>query len=539
LRILSPKLAFKQTDDDLKLRFGTLNSLSDLSLLLEVPAKTLTYYAYKNRAYTTFSIPKRRGGTRTISAPANKLKIVQQKLNHVFRLIYRTRNVVHGFALGRSIVTNSAAHTKNRYILNVDLKDFFTAVTFRRVRATLMAQPYSVGPTAATTIAQLCTANGSLPQGAPTSPILTNMVCGRMDSHLKKLARTYRCNYTRYADDITFSTSLRSFPFALAETVAATTKVVVGAELLHAITTNGFEVNPDKVRLQEWRQRQEVTGLVSNKFPNVARSYIRQLRAIMHAWNKFGADNTAKEFFSKHYYKGNSGDADKLRRVVRGRIEFVGQVRGKDDPIFRRLLLDFGILNPEYGIEVGDDIDTDFRIIRTALWVYESDSTQGTAFMLEQFGLVTCAHVLGEQHYVYNAVDPSKKYPASVVRQDIELDLALLQLQGGVSKSKQLKIGESNRLKTQDPITLLGFPEHHKGDEGVVVRGQVTGRRTRLGQERILISPAIVSGSSGGPVLDSRNRVIGVAATGADKFENINKTVDYGVIPIEALLSLL
>jgi RNA-directed DNA polymerase len=145
LATIIAKLAFKQTDDELKLRFETLNSLSDPSLLLEVPAKSLAFYAYKNRAYKTFSIPKRRGGTpRTISAPANKLKMIQQKLNHVLRLIYRTRNVVHGFALGRSIVTNSAAHTKNRYVLNVDLKDFFTAINFGRVRGMLMASPYSV-----------------------------------------------------------------------------------------------------------------------------------------------------------------------------------------------------------------------------------------------------------------------------------------------------------------------------------------------------------------------------------------------------------
>jgi RNA-directed DNA polymerase len=201
-------------------------------------------------------------------------------------------------------------------------------------------------------------------------------------------------------------------------------------------------------------------------------------------------------------------------------------------------LLDFGILNPEYGIEVGDDIDTDFRTIKTALWVYESGSTQGTAFMLERYGLVTCAHVLGEEHYVSNAADPLKKYKATVVRQDIDLDLALLKVEGAYT-GKQLRVGDSNKLNVQDPITLLGFAEHHKGDEGVVVRGQVTGRRIRFGQDRILISPAIVSGNSGGPVLDSRNRVIGVAATGADKFENTTKTVDYGVIPAESLKALM
>jgi RNA-directed DNA polymerase len=407
-----------------------------------------------------------------------------------------------------------------------------------------MAHPYSVGSEAATIISQLCTFRGSLPQGAPTSPILTNIVCGRLDSTLKKLARTYRCRYTRYADDITFSTSLRSFPASLAEVKAEgpTIKAFAGPELAKVIKDNGFEINAKKVRIQTWRERQEVTGLVSNKFPNTERSYIRQLRSIIHAWRTYGPDATAKEFFEKYYSKGNSGDADKLKRVVRGRIEFVGQVRGKDDPIYRRLLLEFGILNPELGIEVGDDIDTNFTTIKSGLWIYEGelangDSGQGTAFMLEGYGLVTCAHVLGDTHIVYSSANPLKKYEASVVRRDLDLDLALLQVEG-MPHCKELKIGDSAKLKTQDPITLLGFPEYHKGDDGIVVRGHVSGRRIRLGQDRILISPAIVSGNSGGPVLDSRNRVIGVAATGADKFENMNATVNYGVIPIETLESL-
>jgi S1-C subfamily serine protease len=204
--------------------------------------------------------------------------------------------------------------------------------------------------------------------------------------------------------------------------------------------------------------------------------------------------------------------------------------------------LDFGILNPELGIEVGDDIDTNFKTIKAGLWVYEGESAdenymQGTAFRLEGYGLVTCAHVLGETHSVHSAADPLTKFTVSVARRDLDLDLALLTVDG-LPNSKELKVGDSTKLKVQDPVTLLGFPEYYKGDDGIVVRGHVAGRRIRLGQDRILISPAIVGGNSGGPVLDSRNRVIGVAATGADKFEDSAATADYGVIPIESLALL-
>ena len=540
MKILSPKIALKATDAEIKARFAALNTANDVATLLEVTAKKLAYYAYKNRAYKTFEIPKRRGGTRVISAPANNLRILQVKINHVLRLIYKPKGTVHGFSIGKSIVTNAASHTKRRYVLNVDLKDFFGSINFGRVRGMLMTRPYSVGQGAATILAQLCTFNGVLPQGAPTSPIVTNMICGRLDSELKKLAATYRCKYTRYADDITFSASPRSFPEALArlDIAGGTQKVVVGCELLKVIQDNGFEVNPDKVRLLLPVERQEVTGLVANRFPNIPRTYIRQLGGLLHAWRKHGADATAHEFFKNHDRKGRSGaSVDLMRRVVRGKIGFVGSVRGNDDPVFRKLLLAFSVLNPECNIQIPDDIDTHFDVIRAGLWVLEGDSTQATAFMLEGCGLVTCAHVLGEDGlFLYSPLAPLERFPITGSRYDDVRDVAILEA-AGIPKYKELRVGDSTNLRLHDPITLMGFPEHSKGDEGIVHRGEVTSEhRIRFGQNRILISANIVGGNSGGPVLDSRNRVIGIAATGADRFENTTATLNYGVIPVETLL---
>jgi RNA-directed DNA polymerase len=360
LRNLSPKSALKRTDDQIKARFATLQTNWDVADILELPAQKLTYYAYKNRSYATFEIAKRRGGSRTISAPANNLKIIQMNLNRVFRLVYKTRAVVHGFALGKSIVSNAESHTKRRYVLNVDLKDFFGSINFGRVRGMLMAPPYGLGPGAATLMAQLCTFNGSLPQGAPTSPIITNMVCGRLDSELITLALTNRCRYTRYADDITFSAATSSFPEALArfETIAPNSRTVAGKELEKVIKRNGFEINPEKVRLQLQKERQEVTGLVANRFVNVPRSYVRHLRGLLHAWDKYGAERAADEFFKKHDSKRRgAGDTELFRRVARGKIEFVGRVRGTDDPIYLKLLSSFAKLNPSCAIKIPDEID--------------------------------------------------------------------------------------------------------------------------------------------------------------------------------------
>lgn len=540
MKILSPKIALKATDAEIVARFAVLSSTSDVATLLEVTPKKLAYYAYRNRAYKTFEIKKRRGGTRVISAPANNLKIIQTKINHVLRLVYRTKGPVHGFAIGKSIVTNAASHTKRHYVLNVDLKDFFGSINFGRVRGMLMARPYNLGNGAATILAQLCTFNGVLPQGAPSSPIITNMICGRLDSELKTLAATYHCRYTRYADDITLSASLRSFPAALAhiDTQDAAPRLVVGEELIRVIRSNGFEVNAEKVRRLLPSQRQEVTGLVTNRFPNVPRAYIRQLGGLLHAWEVHGPDATADEFFKKHDPKGRVGaNADLMRKVVRGKIDFVGRVRGVDDPVYRKLLLAFSALNPQCKIRIADDIDTHFEIIRRALWVLEGPSTQGTAFMLEGCGLVTCAHVLGEEGlFLYSPSAPLLRYPVTGSRHDDDRDVAILEAEG-IPNYKELRVGDSTTLRLHDPITLLGFPEHARGDQSIVHRGEVTSeKRIRLGQARILISAPIVGGNSGGPVLDSRNRVVGIAATGADKFENTTATSNFGVIPVETLL---
>jgi RNA-directed DNA polymerase len=539
LRKLPAKTALKRTDNEIKALFFTLRSARDVASLLEITTQKLAYFAYRKRIYKTFEIPKRRGGTRTIAAPNNGLKILQMKLNHVLRLIYEPGQVVHGFTLNRSIVTNAQSHTKRRFVLNIDLKDFFGSIHFGRVRGMLMARPYYVGPAAATFIAQLCTLDGILPQGAPTSPIITNMICGRLDSNLKALAAKYRCRYTRYADDITISASLRSFPEALAriENSEGVRKIILGDDLLSVINGNGFAINNDKVRLLLPVERQEVTGLVTNRFPNVPRSYIRQLYGLLHAWRKYGGDATANEFFKSHDSKRRSGNAHLLTKVVWGRIDFVGRVRGKDDPIYRKLLIAFANLNPSYEIKVPDDIDTDFKVIRKALWVAESDSTQGTAFLLNGYGMATCAHILGEGNLlIYSPQDPTKRYPVKSWLKDDERDVAFLEVDG-IPKLKELRIGDSTQLKLHDPITLLGFPEHSKGDHGIVTRGEVTAeRRIRSGQNRILISSSIVAGNSGGPVLNSRNQVIGIAATGADKFESTTATSNYGVIPIETLI---
>jgi RNA-directed DNA polymerase len=128
--------------------------------------------------------------------------MLQRKLNQVLQAVYPVKNVVHGFARGRAIVTNARMHVRARHILNINLKDSFPSVNFGRVRGMFLAKPYQLPEPVATVLAQLCTHKNSLAQGAPTSPVVSNMVCARLDSHLKKLARENGCIFSRYADDL-------------------------------------------------------------------------------------------------------------------------------------------------------------------------------------------------------------------------------------------------------------------------------------------------------------------------------------------------
>ena len=345
-------LTLSASSDELVKQFFALRTRKDVAELLEIDDSRLVYHLYivpPSKRYTTFDIPKKSGGVRGISAPATALKIIQRKLNQVLQHVYEFKAPVHGFVYGRNIVTNAEMHRSRKHVFNIDLRNFFPSINFGRVRGMFMAIPYNLNPDVATVLAQICCFDNQLPQGAPTSPIISNMICAKMDSQLRRLAQRHRCIYTRYADDITFSTSMRSFPDALAS-VNPAGQMEVGSELRRIIEENGFEINPDKVRLQTRKYcRQEVTGLTVNKFPNVRRKYVRQIRAMLHAWEKFGLE-AAEEEFSERWddkHRDPQKESPSFKQVVKGKIEFLGMVRGKNDYIYLRFCNQLGKLAPE------------------------------------------------------------------------------------------------------------------------------------------------------------------------------------------------
>lgn len=332
---LSPTLTLDGASAEKK--FIGLKSDNDVANMLEIPVGQLLHILYDSKQnYDTFSVKKKSGKVRLIESPKPPIKILQNKVRPLIEAHYKVKKAVHGFVgNGKGIVSNAEQHKKKKYVLNLDLQDFFHSVNFGRVRGIFINTPFNMGLPAATVLAQLCTHNGRLPQGASTSPVLSNLASTSLDKRLMKIAREFNLTYTRYADDITFS-SKETFPVSLVKRDELETgKSIVGYALEKAINDSGFKVNHSKTRLQHRYQRQEVTGLVVNEGVNVNRRFIRKTRAMINEWRKDLLE-AEKRFIKLRYHVSDSDlDISKLdgsiyKRAVYGNLSFIKMVKGED-----------------------------------------------------------------------------------------------------------------------------------------------------------------------------------------------------------------
>ncbi len=344
---INSSLILLEDCEKLKQEFLSLKEPRDVAALLDITYDRLIYHIYgvpDSKKYLEFKVPKKSGRMRKISAPSTALKIIQRKLSQVLYSVYYPKASVHGFVPSRSILTNAKPHLQKRFVLNIDLKDFFDSIHFGRVRGVFMAPPYNLPTEVSRVLAQICCFSRKLPQGAPTSPVVSNMICARLDSQLRLLAKENHCTFTRYADDITFSTTLPVFPKRLAyidsDAKEDDEKIVLDNSFVSIIRENGFEINWEKVRLQHKNHHQEVTGITVNQFPNVKRDFVRKISMMLHIWDKYGLDS-ARERHAKLLstaLKISEEEVTDFREMLRGKINFLGMVRGKDDAIYVKYL---------------------------------------------------------------------------------------------------------------------------------------------------------------------------------------------------------
>ena len=269
-----------------------LGSAVDLALAMNVSLGEVRFLAFHRRTSTTthyrrFGIAKKTGGIRVISAPMPRLKRAQEWI--LFNILEKVElhRAAHGFRRGRSIVTNARPHVGSDVVINVDVENFFPTVTFPRIRGVFRKLGYS--GQVATVLALICSepeveeveldgrtffvakTERRLPQGAPSSPAITNIICRGLDARLFHVAEQLGFRYTRYADDITFSGS----GHAVQEIGRALRRVT------HVVAEEGFTLHPQKTRIQRKSRRQEVTGLVVNNGISVKREVLRRFRSLL------------------------------------------------------------------------------------------------------------------------------------------------------------------------------------------------------------------------------------------------------------------
>lgn len=339
-------------------RLRQVKSLKDFAILLndikyeefrttkyKITEKQLRHFSSPQifpHRYKTFHIRKKNGGVREICAPCYQLKTILYLLNKVFQSIYEPCRAATGFAEKRSVVSNASIHIGHHYVFNIDLENFFPSITQARVWKRLQLRPFSLPVEIANVVAGICChTNGDrtksvLPQGAATSPLLSNAICDVLDRRMLKIACKFGLHYSRYADDMTFS-SMHNVYQEGSE---------FRSELTQIISEQGFAINEKKTRLQRTGERQEVTGLIVNETVNVARKYVRDLRCILHVWEKEGYGKAYAYFYPK--YKRDKGYIKKgepvMENVIDGKLNYLRMVKGANNSTYLKLLERFNKL---------------------------------------------------------------------------------------------------------------------------------------------------------------------------------------------------
>jgi len=279
-----------------------------LALLLGVQKEFLNKIIYSPESfYRTFKIPKKSGGEREILAPYPSLLIIQNWIyNNILKNI-PIHKCAHAFTASKSIVTNCKIHAGQKEVLKIDLKDFFTSIPFNRIIFHFNKIGYN--KKVSFCLARLCTYKDYLPQGAPTSPILSNIIAIKMDKRLFALAKKFKLNYTRYADDMVFSGDNISVKFI---------------EYVNTIIENeGFQINNSKTRLYKSANKKIVTGIVINeKELKIPREYRRELVLNLNYILKYG--------YNSHVAKKKINDVNYLERII-GKVNFWLQVEPNNE----------------------------------------------------------------------------------------------------------------------------------------------------------------------------------------------------------------
>ena len=302
--------------------------------------KQLSFLADTNnvqRRCKTFRLRKKHGGYREITAPKGGLRGILNALNILLQTYDEPTPWAFGFVCGRSVVDNARPHVGKRYILNLDLKDFFPTITRQQVADCLTAEPFGFSSLAAKLVSGLATVRTKnneevLAQGFATSPTLSNFICRELDKEIASIATAQGITFTRYADDLTFSSD--------ADILRPQGELVQQVKAI--VERYGFRLNEEKTHLQRRGRRQEVTGLMVTEKVNVSRRYVREIRSLLYIWERYGYEDACqaawKSYRQQHGKTKGHQHCVPLNAVLRGKLNYMKMVRGADDPLYQRFV---------------------------------------------------------------------------------------------------------------------------------------------------------------------------------------------------------
>lgn len=541
-----------------------INSFKDVAESLNVKPKYLQYILFKKKIYTIKEIPKRSGGTRVLHIPNHELKELQVKLLKLIDNNFSAHYSAHGYIRDKSHITNAIKHKNNRYILNIDLEDFFGSINFARVRS-LFINYFKTTEEVATILSNICCTNeGILPQGAPTSPIISNILLKSIDKELSLFVkRIGEITYTRYADDMTFSSNKPLHPY-LFEIING--NVVLAQDLVRIINKYNFTINNQKTRYLKKSDRLEVTGIVLNEKVNVNRRYVKKIKAILHS---IELDyNKAQCKFEEIY-----GTNDMLVSL-RGMIEYIGFVRNHNnelyDDVFLKLAMRYNRILEERNNNlkrIKINLPSIFSIYEQEIfldlsfedekWTEEVTVGQGTGFICENNNFLTNYHVVDNlikffhdnsdsiasdasiSLFMFDHYNNKIKLRLKIKELDKKIDYIIFEILNTNELINYKTLYKSNEVlkKGNKEFTLYGFPQYREGNNITVSSAQITSlcvRQVKDNPMLIAITAQILEGNSGGPLLNSKNQVVGIAVKGT----NSTSVTLNQVIPISYLKNL-
>lgn len=497
-----------------------------LAYLSMTPGELKNIWWFRGRMYQHFNIAKRGGKLRLISAPDARLKFLQQRIAALLDKLYRRRNPVHGYVVDRSIKSNAKAHLKGRFVLNVDILNYFPSITENRVSGLLAV--IGIDTRVAQIVARICCNNHCLPQGAPSSPVISNMICFRLDRNLLAYAKEVRCIYTRYADDISFS-SYQPLALLFGNALPPAGKVELDALSItfrSIFEQNGFKLNPEKVHYADRNSRRTVTGLKINENLNVDRKFVRNVRATLFDVERNGLPAAQLAF------EDDFGGTASIESHLRGKISWLGSIKGYADPVYRSLAKRFNASFPGKAIRVAPTLEEQRD---RAVWVIEDEEgvvSQGSAFFLRDVGLITAAHCVEKviKPIIYHPAKPSNRWAVSVAKSCDHRDIALLDHQIPDTDFFELATTKQ-KMKIGDDVQSVGYPGFGPGQIINVRSGKVTSLPVKSAVQLIEVDQKHAQGMSGGPVLDSDYGVVGIVHKGGPTEER------YFAIHVDELLT--